>query len=339
MRRAVSRPMTAGELVEHLRALDSRGRLVPKLEGDPTTKIERVATPEAADTGDLAFVIESRRLEHVRSRPAAVLIMADGSGDWAASARLIHAKPRLIFAHALDLLNPPPAFVASISPSAQVAADAIVDGARVDALAVVGAGARVGAGSTICSGAVIGQNCRIGRDCLIHSNATIADGVVLGDRVIIHSGAVIGADGFGFEHDGTRWVKIQQLGSVLIGNDVEIGASSTIDRGAIEDTVIGDGVKIDDQVHIAHNCVVGDGTIIAGCVGVAGSTRIGRNCRIGGAAMIVGHISICDGAVVSGGTLIAASIDRPGQYTGVFPSTDHATWMRIAAGLRRSGRR
>lgn len=338
-RRPVSRPLTAGELVEQLRALDPAGRLAPELDGDPATSIERVATPEAAGTGDLAFIADARRLVEARLRPAAVLIVTDGEGEWASSVRLIHPKPRLIFAHALDLLNPPPAFVASISPGAQVAPDAIIDGARVEAFATVGTGVRVGVGSMICSGAVIGRGARVGRDCVIHPNATIADGVVLGDRVIIHSGAVIGADGFGFEHDGARWVKIQQMGSVIIGDDVEIGASSTVDRGAIEDTVIGDGVKIDDQVHIAHNCVIGAGTIIAGCAGVAGSTRIGRNCMIGGAAMIVGHITICDGTVVSGGTLVAASIDEPGQYTGVFPTTDHRAWMRIAAALRRSGQR
>jgi UDP-3-O-[3-hydroxymyristoyl] glucosamine N-acyltransferase len=338
-RRPVSRPLTAGELVERLRALDPAGRLAPELAGDPAARIERVATPEAADAGDLAFIADARRLGDARCRPAAVLIVADGQGEWVSAARLIHPKPRLIFAHALDLLNPPPEFVAAVSPGAHVAADALVDSARVEAGATVGAGTQVGAGSTIGSGAAIGRSVRVGRDCVIHPNATIADGVVLGDRVIIHSGAVIGADGFGFEHDGARWVKIQQIGSVIIGDDVEIGASSTVDRGAIEDTVIGDGVKIDDQVHIAHNCVIGAGTIIAGCAGVAGSTRIGRNCMIGGAAMIVGHITICDRAVVSGGTLVAASIDEPGQYTGVFPTTDHRTWMRIAAALRRSGQR
>ena len=164
------------------------------------------------------------------------------------------------------------------------------------------------------------------------------NGVRIGDRCIVHSGAVLGADGFGFQPTREGWHKVAQVGSVVVGNDVEIGANSTIDRGAIEDTVIGHGVKIDNLVQIAHNVRIGEHTAIAGCVGIAGSATIGARCMIGGAAMINGHVSICDDVIVSGGTLIANSILHPGRHTGVFPTTEHREWTKIAARLRRSAK-
>ncbi len=172
---------------------------------------------------------------------------------------------------------------------------------------------------------------------ILHANVTIYDRCVVGARSIVHCGAVIGADGFGMAEEGGRWLKIPQIGRVVIGADVEIGANTTIDRGAIDDTVIEDDVKLDNQIQIGHNCRIGAHTAIAGCVGIAGSTRIGRNCKIGGAAMITGHIDLCDGVIVSPATGIMRSIDRPGVYTGFWPGQPHGEWKRIvleAQGLR-----
>jgi len=332
--RAVPRPVSAAELVARL---PTEMRVL--LEGDATTRVEAVAPLVAAGPGTLSLVADHKRIDAARDIRAAVLIVPDGAGAWAAAARLVHPRPRLLLAHVLASLFPASAAQAEVSSQAVVAADAVVDGGRVDAFAVVGPGSRIGAGTHVMSGAVIGCDVRIGAHCVIHPQAVLYDRVVLGDRCIVHSGAVLGADGFGFERDGDRWVKIPQVGSVLVGDDVEIGASTTIDRGALGDTLVGCGVKIDDQVHIGHNCSIGARTMIAGCVGIAGSVTVGEDCLIGGAAMINGHISICDRAVISGGTLVAASISTPGQYTGVFPATDHRTWMRIAGQLRRSGRR
>ncbi|MCX8098962.1 MAG: UDP-3-O-(3-hydroxymyristoyl)glucosamine N-acyltransferase [Casimicrobiaceae bacterium] len=335
MARSVARPLTARELAEAL----GQGQAL-RLEGSPEARIGRVSALEHAGPGDLAFVADRRGLEAARAVAASVLIVPTGEGAWRAQARLISARPRLAFARALELLFPFSPVGRFVSPQAFVAADACLGEVWIEAFASVAAGAAIGDGTRIAAGARIGAGARLGRNCLIYPNAVVGERVVLGDRCIVHAGAVIGADGFGFETDEAgHWVKIAQLGSVVIGSDVEIGASTTIDRGAIEDTVIEDGVKIDDQVHIAHNCRIGAHTIIAGCVGIAGSTRIGAHCRIGGAAMIVGHITICDGAIVSGGTLVAESIDRPGRYTGVFPTTEHRHWQRIAAQLRRGARR
>jgi UDP-3-O-[3-hydroxymyristoyl] glucosamine N-acyltransferase len=169
---------------------------------------------------------------------------------------------------------------------------------------------------------------------LLHPNVTVYPGCMIGKRVILHSGCVIGSDGFGFAKEGDVWVKIPQIGRVLIGDDVEIGANTAIDRGALEDTVIGNHVKLDNQIHIAHNIRIGDCTAIAGCVGIAGSTKIGSRCTIGGAAMIVGHIEIGDNVHISGGTVVPKDIAKPGLYTGVYPIDEHGAWLRNGAHVR-----
>ncbi len=175
----------------------------------------------------------------------------------------------------------------------------------------------------------------IGEGTVLNPRVTIYDACRIGDRVIIHSGAVIGADGFGMARDAGRWLKIPQVGAVRIGDDVEIGANTTIDRGALDDTVIEDGVKLDNQIQIAHNCVIGANTVIAGCTGISGSTTVGRDCMIGGGVGLVGHISICDHVTISGFSLITKSITEPGTYTSGLPFMPHAEWLRNAAHLRR----
>jgi UDP-3-O-[3-hydroxymyristoyl] glucosamine N-acyltransferase len=181
--------------------------------------------------------------------------------------------------------------------------------------AVVGGNAAIGGRSVIGAGCFIGAGATIGADTRLHAGVTVYHDCVIGDRVIMHSGVVIGADGFGIAMDEERWVKVPQIGRVVIGNDVEIGANTTVDRGAIDDTVIEEGVKLDNQIQIAHNCVIGAHTVIAGCTGISGSVTVGKHCMIGGGVGLVGHISICDHVTISGFSLITKSITEPGTYT------------------------
>lgn len=187
---------------------------------------------------------------------------------------------------------------------------------------------------SIGAGCVIGDDVVIGQGSVLHPNVTVYSGSRIGRRCLIHAGAVIGADGFGFALDGARWEKIIQTGRVILGDDVEVGANTTIDRGALDDTIIATGVKLDNQIQVGHNVVIGEHTAIAGCVGIAGSTRIGARCTIGGAAMIFGHLEIADDVHVSGATVVSKSLKRPGRYTGYFPIDEHRGWERNAATLR-----
>lgn len=222
-----------------------------------------------------------------------------------------------------------------VHASAVIAPDAIIENnVHIGPLAVIESGAHIHAGTRIGAGTVIGGNTVIGPDCLLHANVTIYHNMRIGARAIIHSGAVIGADGFGFAPDPNTkgaWTKIAQHGRVVIGDDVEIGANTTIDRGAIDDTEIGNGVKLDNQIMIGHNCRIGDHTAMAACVGVAGSTTMGQRCVIGGAAMFGGHLTLADDVYISGGTAVTADILEPGRYTGVFPLAEHKSWQHNAA--------
>jgi UDP-3-O-[3-hydroxymyristoyl] glucosamine N-acyltransferase len=327
MGQRVERPLTANELARELGA---------SLLGDGSVRITSVSSLEFAASGDLSFLSDSKhRLAALRSAPS-VMILREADANIVNCVRIVHAAPHAAFAQALDLLFPSPPPVAVISKRAQVDPSAHVNGARVDAFASIGARSVVGTGTVVHGQAYVGDDVHIGDHCVLHPGVRLLGGVQIGDRCIIHSGAVIGADGFGFQPTRDGWRKVAQVGKVILGNDVEVGANTTIDRGAIEDTCIGNGVKIDNLVQIAHNVRIGEHTAIAGCAGIAGSTTVGARCMIGGAAMIVGHISICDDVVISGGTLISASIAEPGRYTGVFPTTGHREWTKIAARLRRS---
>ncbi|HZH56259.1 MAG TPA: UDP-3-O-(3-hydroxymyristoyl)glucosamine N-acyltransferase [Burkholderiaceae bacterium] len=220
---------------------------------------------------------------------------------------------------------------AVIAPTAQIG-----DGVSIGPHCVIEDGVRIGAGSRLGPHCVIGAGSVLGSDCLLHARVTLYHGVTVGDRAILHSGCVLGADGFGFAPDPRTkgaWAKIAQLGGVVVGNDVEIGANTTVDRGALENTVLGDGVKLDNQIMIGHNSQIGDHTAMAACVGVAGSTIIGKRCTLAGAAMTAGHITLGDDVHVSGATAITSSIHKPGRYTGVFPYAEHSDWQRNAAVL------
>ena len=218
---------------------------------------------------------------------------------------------------------------ASVEPGARIGADG-----RIGAGAVIEAGALVGDGSTIGPGAVVGAGVHLGEGARIAANVTIYPDCQIGRAVIVHAGTVIGSDGFGFAREQGRWVKIPQLGRVVIGDDVEIGANCTIDRGALDDTVIGDGCKLDNLIQIAHNVRIGAHSALAGCVGVAGSARIGQRCMIGGGAGILGHLEICDDVVISAMSLVASSISKPGFYTGVFPLQENRDWEKSGVLVR-----
>mgnify|MGYP006198693315 CR=1 FL=1 len=218
---------------------------------------------------------------------------------------------------------------AVVDPSAQIASTA-----SIAANCVIGAHAKVGEGSRIEAGVVLGNHVEVGAHTRIYPNVTVYDECLIGANCIVHSGVVIGADGFGFANDKGAWVKIPQVGKVIIADQVEIGANTTIDRGALDDTLIGFGVKLDNQIQIAHNVVVGDHTAMAGCVGIAGSTHVGARCTVGGAAMIFGHLNIPDGTHVSGASVVMSSIKEAGAYTGIFPLQEHKDWEKTAVTLK-----
>lgn len=327
MGRPVARLFSAEALAAELSA---------SLVGDGSVQITSVASPAFAASGDLTFFSDPKHRQAALDCTASVMIVREADADVIRGVKIIHPAPHNAFAQALDLLFPAAAHVATISDRAQVAPSAQVTGVRIDAFSSVGSNSVVGSGTAIHAQVFVGDDVVIGEHCVLHPGVRILAGVRIGDRCIIHAGAVLGADGFGFQPTRDGWQKVAQVGTVVVGSDVEIGANTTIDRGAIEDTVIGNGVKIDNLVQIAHNVRIGDHTAIAGCTGIAGSSIIGARCMIGGAAMIIGHLSICDDVIVSGGTLIAISITEPGRYTGVFPTTTHRDWTKIAARLRRS---
>ena len=305
--------------------------------GEVTQPLNGVGTIENAHISRITFLANPRYRAALASSCAGAVIVGPKDRDVTDKPRIVITNPYAYFARVAQLFSPARDVIAGVHPSAVIHVGAqIASTAEVSEFVSIGCGATVGEGVRIGAGCVIGENVVIGAGSVLMARVTIYADCRIGERTILHTGVVVGADGFGFAPDNGQWIKIPQTGRVVIGDDCEVGANTTIDRGAIDDTVIGNGVKIDNQVQIAHNCHVGDHTAIAGCAGMAGSARIGKRCMIGGAAMIVGHITICDDVVVSGGTLVSASIKMPGRYTGVFPSTSHRDWVQIAARLRRS---
>ena len=318
---------------------DLSKRLGGELLGDPSLQVSRIGALESATAETISFLSNPRYQPQLATSNAGCVIVGPAMRDAAAArgAAIVCADPYLAFAHltqwwAAQRRGP---VVPGVHPSAVVE-----PGAQVHAAASVGAMAYIGRGAVIEAGAVIGAQCHIGDDAFVGAGSVLKPRVVLGDacrigaRGIVHSGAVIGADGFGFAPDHGRWVKIEQLGSVLIGDDVEIGANTCIDRGALDDTVIEEGVKLDNLVQIGHNVRVGAHSAFAGCVGVAGSAKIGRHCTAGGGACILGHLELVDHVHISAATVVTRSILKPGQYSGLFPIDDNASWEKNAAALK-----
>jgi UDP-3-O-[3-hydroxymyristoyl] glucosamine N-acyltransferase len=309
-------------------------RLGGELAGDASVVVSQVATLSSAGAGHIAFLANPKYRRQLRSTRASAVIVPPDFAEDTALPRIIHANPYACYARVAALLNPPRERPAGIHPSA-VAHAAVPETARIGENVVIGENARIGENVTLHPGCVIGEGVSIGDDSVLYPRVVVYRDCVIGRRAVIHAGAVIGGDGFGFAREDDRWVKIPQIGRVLIGDDVEIGANTTIDRGALDDTVIGDGVKLDNQVQIAHNVVIGEHTAVAGCVGVAGSTRIGRRCTVGGAGMIVGHLDLADDVHISAGTMVTKNLRQPGQYTSIFPLEAHEAWLRNAAQIKR----
>jgi len=321
-----------GELVERL-----GGQLV----GDPNLEVVGIAPLTEAGVSHISFLSNSKFRAQAGASQAAALILsaADDAvvSTTYAGARIVVPNPYVYFARAaqffaaLDEVRPAP----GIDASASVAADALIDpSAHIGPHVTVGARAVIGANCVIDAGCVIGPDAVLGADCHFFANVTFHARCQIGARAIIHSGAVIGTDGFGFANEGGVYIKIPQTGRVMIGDDVDIGANTTIDRGALADTIIEDGVKLDNQIQIGHNCHIGAHTAMAGCVGVAGSAIIGKYCTFGGAAMVLGHLTIADRVHVGSGSMVSRSILEPGQYTGFYPLAKNADWEKSAAIVR-----
>ena len=302
------------------------------LKGSPEARVAKVAALEAADGDSLTFLANPRyRGFLAQTRAGAVVLHPKFAADCPVAA-LLHANPYAAFARMATLLHPARETAAGIHPSASVDAQATISpSAFIGPHAIVEAGAFVGERASVGPGCVVMRNARIGADTRLTANVTLCEGVTLGERCTLHPGAVIGADGFGLAPDQGEWVKVPQVGSVRIGNDVEIGANTTVDRGAIEDTVLEDGVKLDNMVQVAHNVKIGAHTAMAGQSGVAGSTTIGKRCMIGGQVGIAGHLTLCDDVIVTGKSFVSGTIRKPGYYSSGLPIDETARFRKNAA--------
>ena len=310
-------------------------RLGGRILGDAEIEVAQVATLEQAGSDEISFLANSKYRSKLSETRAGAVILSDADADATGLPRIVSSNPYAYFAKVSAMLNPLPKAVPGVHPGAIVGQGALLDPtASIAAMAVIGKGVVIGAQSVIGEGCVIGDNVTIGAGVRLYPRVVVYHDCVLGDNLIAHSGEVIGADGFGFAMEEGRWIKIPQIGRVIIGNDVEIGANTTIDRGALDDTVIEDGVKLDNQIQIAHNVKIGAHTAIAGCVGIAGSTTIGKRCQIGGSAGILGHLEIADDVMIASFTLIGKSIHEAGSYAAIYPFGKTEDWRRNAVHLR-----
>jgi UDP-3-O-[3-hydroxymyristoyl] glucosamine N-acyltransferase len=324
-----------GDLVERF-----GGQLV----GDPNLEVTAIAPLDTAGASHISFLSNSKLRALAAQSGAAALILSPLDDPTVAAtyegARIVTTNPYAYFARAAQyfasLTDHVPA--AGVHPSAVVADSAVIDpSAHIGPHVTIDEGAVIQAQAVIDAGCYVGRNAVIGEGTHLFANVTFHAGCEIGKRGILHSGAVIGTDGFGFANEGGVYIKIPQTGRVLIGDDVDIGANTTIDRGALEDTIIEDGVKLDNQIQIGHNTHIGAHTAMAGCVGVAGSAKIGSRCTFGGAAMVLGHLEIVDNVHISSGSMVSRSVLQPGQYTGFYPLAKNAEWERSAAIVRNLG--
>ena len=302
------------------------------LQGDGTVSVDGVSTLSNATSAQLAFLANPRyraQLEHTR---AGIVVMRADAAAGPPGPALLADDPDSAFARISALFERRPTAVPGIHPSASIADDARIDAqAQVGAFVSIGPRSTVGAGAIVGPGCVIGEDCVVGDGCELVANVTLVRRVRLGRRVLIHPGAVLGADGFGLAMEAGRWLKVPQLGGVVVGDDCEIGANTTIDRGALEDTVLEQDVRLDNQIQVGHNVHIGAHTAMAGCSAVAGSARIGRYCLIGGGAGVLGHLELCDRVIVTAMTLVTHSIREPGEYSSGTPLMDNRSWRKSAA--------
>jgi len=306
-----------------------------ELNGDPDLTVDRVGSLAAAGPGCLGFLANPKYRRQLAATAASAVVLDEASAPDCPVASLVSRNPYADYARIASLLHPAPSVAPGVHPSASVAA-----GAHVAATAFIGAGVVVDGGVVIGErafvgpGCVVGSGARIGDDTRLVARVTVCPGVRIGRRCLVQAGAVLGADGFGFAPDGGEWVRVPQVGGVVIGDDVDIGANTTVDRGAIDDTVIEDGVRIDNLVMIAHNVRVGAHTVIAALSGVSGSTQIGRNCMIAGNVGFAGHIAVGDGVVITGQSSVTRSLKGPGMYSSTMPAMDVSLWRRLVARLK-----
>ncbi len=319
--------ITSGDLVKKL-----GGELV----GDTNILINSVASLESANKNSVSFFNNSKYLNLLKNTKAALVILDRESSGYYVGARIVTDNPYLYFAKISRLLNPIKILKKEIHKSAIIHSTCklgrdIYIGPNV----IIEENVSIANGVTIHGGVIIESDNVIGDNSIIHPNVVLKTNTIIGKNCTIYAGAVIGSDGFGYAKDNDKWLAIPQIGKVVLGDNVDIGSNSTIDRGALDDTIISSGVKIDNLVQIGHNCIIGENTIIAGCVGIAGSAKIGKNCAIGGAAMILGHLSITDNVTISPGSMITRSINKSGTYTALMPFQDHEAWLKTAAKIRR----
>ncbi|BDM21355.1 MULTISPECIES: UDP-3-O-(3-hydroxymyristoyl)glucosamine N-acyltransferase [Pseudomonas] len=318
--------MTLGQLAEALGAT---------LKGPEALQITGLATLQEAGPGQLSFLANPQYRKYLDNCQAAAVLLKAADAEGFAGNALIVADPYLAYARISHLFDPKPKAVAGIHPSAVVAEDAQVDAsASIGPFAVIESGARIDANVSIGAHCFIGARCVVGEGGWLAPRVTLYHDVTIGKRVVIQSGAVIGGEGFGFANEKGIWRKIAQIGGVTIGDDVEIGVNTAVDRGALSDTRIGDGVKLDNQIQIAHNVQIGDHTAMAACVGISGSARIGKHCMLAGGVGLVGHIDICDNVFVSGMTMVTRSITEPGSYSSGTAMQPLADWRKSAARIR-----
>ncbi|MDD2159615.1 UDP-3-O-(3-hydroxymyristoyl)glucosamine N-acyltransferase [Pseudomonas sp. MIL19] len=310
-------------------------RLGATLRGAEDQPISGLATLQEAGPEQLSFLANAQYRKFLSGCQAGAVLLTAADAEGYAGNALVVANPYLAYAELSHLFDRKPRAVSGVHPSAVVAADAQVDAsASIGAYAVIESGAQIAAGVTVGAHCVIGARSVIGEGGWLAPRVTLYHDVRIGKRVVIQSGAVIGGEGFGFANEKGVWQKIAQIGGVTIGDDVEIGANTTVDRGALSDTLIGNGVKLDNQIMIAHNVQIGDNTAMAGCAGISGSTKIGKNCMIAGGVGMVGHIEVCDNVFVTGMTMVTRSITEPGSYSSGTAMQPAAEWRKSAARIR-----
>lgn len=299
--------------------------------------LSQVGTLTHAKADQISFLANGKYKTHLAETQAGAVILGPSFRDATTLPRIITPNPYAYFAKVAQFFNPRPISIGAIHETAVIHESAEIDASvQIEAYVVIGQGVRIEQGVIIQAGCVIGDNVVIKQNSYLYPRVVIYNGCEIGARNILHSGVVIGSDGFGLalETDSKKWTKIPQIGRVIIGDDVEIGANTTIDRGAIDDTIIEEGVKLDNQIQIAHNVRIGAHTAMAGCVGIAGSAKIGKYCTIGGGAIVLGHLEIADRVDISAGSLITKSIAEPGRYTSALPFMSHRDWRNNVVHLR-----
>ncbi|WP_440090044.1 UDP-3-O-(3-hydroxymyristoyl)glucosamine N-acyltransferase [Pseudomonas fragariae (ex Marin et al. 2024)] len=323
----MSATIKLGQLAEFLGAT---------LRGDKDKDINGLATLQEAGPDQISFLANPQYRKFLTDTHAAAVLLKPADAESFAGNALLVSDPYLAYARISHLFDPKPKAAAGIHPTAVISDDAVVDpAASIGAFAIVESGARIAAQVTIGAHCFIGARCEIGEGGWLAPRVTLYHDVRIGKRVVIQSGAVLGGEGFGFANEKGVWQKIAQIGGVSIGDDVEIGVNTAIDRGALADTRIGNGVKLDNQIQIAHNVQIGDHTAMAACVGISGSTKIGKHCMLAGGVGLVGHIEICDGVFITGMTMVTHSITEPGSYSSGTAMQPAAEWRKSAARLRK----